>query len=103
MGRMPPFVPNSFSGGYEMKRARIVGTILVPLLVATGFVLVRTGQREWREWTENKEYETEAEMPPALGRHIERLREAIPGLGDERESPGGVDLEKSMAMAYPGS
>src|SRR5262249_3627844 len=43
------------------------------------------------------------EMPPALGRHIEKLREAIPGLGDEQEGPGGAEAEKFMAMAYPGT
>src|SRR5262245_16585592 len=87
-----------------MKRAMIVGAVFVTLLVGAVFVVVRRGQREWREWTEMRDgLKTEDEMPPALGRHIEKLREAIPGLGGESEGPGGGDVEKSMAMAYPDS
>src|SRR5262245_44919154 len=85
-----------------MKRAMIVGAVFAPLLVAAAFVLVRVGQREWREWTEMGEgLKTEDELPPALGRHIEKFREAIPGLVGEAEGRGGAEAEKFMAMAYP--
>jgi hypothetical protein len=42
------------------------------------------------------------EGPPALSRHLERLRESIPGnLGEPAEGPGAAGDEKLAAMAYP--
>jgi hypothetical protein len=40
-------------------------------------------------------------MPPALGRHLEKLAQAVPGLGGESERPGSAQAEKFLAMAYP--
>lgn len=41
-------------------------------------------------------------MPPALARHLEQLREALPGNGGEsREGPGGADADKIQALAFP--
>jgi hypothetical protein len=40
-------------------------------------------------------------MPLALGRHMERLSEAIPGQGGEAEGPGSGEAEKFLALAYP--
>jgi hypothetical protein len=44
---------------------------------------------------------TNRHKPLALSRHLERVRQAIPGLGGEAEGPGGADAEKFVALAYP--
>ena len=44
----------------------------------------------------------EAEMPRALGEHMERLMRTIPGNGGElREGPGAADAAHFEALAYP--
>lgn len=43
----------------------------------------------------------EGKMPPAGARHMERLKQAIPGSGGESEGPGSAEAEKFMALAYP--
>jgi hypothetical protein len=40
-------------------------------------------------------------MPAALAKHMERLRETVPGAGGESEAPGGAETEKFIALAYP--
>jgi hypothetical protein len=41
-------------------------------------------------------------MPPALGKHIEKLMEAIPGNGGEpAEGPGSYEEQKFQMLAYP--
>lgn len=46
--------------------------------------------------------EGEANLPPALGRHMERLMQALPGNGGEsREGPGVAAAEHFAALAYP--
>ena len=46
--------------------------------------------------------QVEGNMPPAVGRHMERLVQATPGNGGEsREGPGAADVEHFLALAYP--
>jgi hypothetical protein len=47
---------------------------------------------------------TRDEMPSALGRHLEQLKQAIPGKGGESsEGPGGAAAEHFAQLAYPNS
>jgi hypothetical protein len=55
----------------------------------------------WREEA-NREKAVEPEFPPALGKHMEKLKEGIPGNGGEpNEGPGGADAAVIEALAYP--
>ncbi len=48
------------------------------------------------------EGEGEANLPAAVGQHMERLMQALPGNGGEsREGPGSSDAEHFLALAYP--
>jgi hypothetical protein len=44
---------------------------------------------------------TNRHKPLALSRHLERVRQAIPGVGGESGGPGSADAEKFLALAYP--
>ena len=55
----------------------------------------------WRE-KENREKAVEPEMPPALGKHIEKLMEAVPGVGGEpSEGPGSYEEQKFQMLSSP--
>jgi hypothetical protein len=44
-----------------------------------------------------------AEMPSALGKHLDAMRQSVPGNGGESpEGPGSPDEDKYAALAYPG-
>jgi len=52
----------------------------------------------------NREKAVEPEFPTALGQHIEKLSEAIPGTGGEpNEGPGSYEDAKFEMLAYPGT
>ncbi|MGC1214560.1 MAG: exo-alpha-sialidase [Micromonospora sp.] len=78
------------------RRRLLAGIAVAVLAVSSGVVATH--------WVgESEEYEQEAEeMPGALGRHLEELREAIPGQqGMSEEGPGsGADAEFAE-RAYP--
>jgi hypothetical protein len=44
---------------------------------------------------------TNRHKPLALSRHLERVRQAIPGVGGESGGPGSADTQKFLALAYP--
>ena len=79
------------------RRRRLLAGIAAAVLAVSSGVVVTN-------WVgESEEYEQEAEeMPGALGRHLEELREAIPGQqGMSEEGPGsGADAEFAE-RAYP--
>jgi hypothetical protein len=79
-----------------MRRKRLAilsGTLVVMLILAS------IGYR-WYE--ESEETAAEPEFPAALGRHLERLREASPGnIKEEREGPWSAGEAEFVARAYP--
>ena len=44
---------------------------------------------------------TNRHKPLALSRHLERIRQAIPGVGGESGGPGSAGTQKFLALAYP--
>jgi hypothetical protein len=73
-----------------------IGLTLVIALAVGAFFLV---ERE-----KEKEVALEPEFPTALGKHMEKLTEAIPGQGGEpNEGPGSYEDLQFEQLAYPGT
>ncbi len=81
-----------------MKRSTIVRALVVPLLLAVGFAVAYTARPRVAG---NELAMNERNMPKALGRHLEKLTQAVPGQGGESEGPGTAEAEEFLAMAYP--
>src|SRR5262245_49139544 len=81
-----------------MKRFTIVLALVVPLLLAVGFAALYVPRPRVAG---NERTMSERNMPKALGRHLERLSQAIPGQGGESEGPGSAEAEEFLALAYP--
>ncbi|MFU8850320.1 exo-alpha-sialidase [Micromonospora sp. SL1-18] len=78
------------------RRQLLAGIVVAVLAISSGVVATY--------WAgESEEYEVEAEeMPGALGRHLEKLREAIPGQqGMSEEGPGSGADAAFAERAYP--
>jgi hypothetical protein len=78
------------------KRFAILSGILALLLImaSAGYV--------WYEREMEEAEQAEPEFPPALGRHLERLKEAVPGNGGEsNEGPWSAAEAEFLARAYP--
>jgi hypothetical protein len=97
-----------------LTRYRVLAFLLTIAVVTAVAQTARHGSVWWGEAeqvgaadsepreSELEEGEGERNMPPALGKHMERLMEAIPGNGGEqREGPGAADFEHFIALAYP--
>jgi len=85
-----------------MRRATYFGIASIALLLALGLTAVLGRERAARSREVRSELlKTERNLPPTLGRHLEKLGQAIPGLGGESEGPGAAGSEKFLAMAYP--
>lgn len=78
----------------KSKLFRILAALVLITVVAGGVFYIR-------EEAERKEF-GEAELPPALGKHIEELSKSIPGVGGEpEEGPGSAAEAEFLARAYP--
>lgn len=82
-----------------------VGTALSAISTGSperlGTIITDADEHEAREG-EVRAGEGEANLPPALGEHMERLMQALPGNGGEsREGPGVAAEEHFLALAYP--
>src|SRR5512145_2875443 len=87
-------------GGASMKRI-VAGATFVSVVLGVGVLALQTGDRRSPGRVVSEDQLSEMrEVPPALERHLERLR-AIPGQGGESESPGGGEAQEFLAMAYP--
>src|SRR5262245_49789584 len=78
------------------KRFAILSGILALLLImaSVGYV--------WYEHELEEAQEAEPEFPAALGRHLERLKEASPGnIREENEGPWSGGEAEFIARAYP--
>ncbi len=65
-------------------------------------IIAIVGGAFWYRQEVNREKAAEPEFPTALGRHIEKLSEAIPGNGGEpQEGPGSYEDYQFDRMAYP--
>ena len=85
-----------------MRRATFAGIASVLLLLVFGMAASQIHKRQAKARAVRSELlKTERKMPPALGRHLEKLAQAVPGLGGESERPGSSQAEKFLAMAYP--
>ena len=85
-----------------MRRATFAGIASVVLLLVVGMAASQIHKRQAKARAVRSELlKTERKMPPALGRHLETLAQAVPGLGGESERPGSAQAEKFLAMAYP--
>ncbi len=85
-----------------MRRANYIGIASTALILGLGFAAVRSYDRQAKSREMRRELlKTERNLPPALGRHLEGLSRAVPGLGGESEGPGSAESEKFLAMAYP--
>ena len=86
-----------------MRKAKLFRVLSVVLLVAIGaaaFLSARSTLPLFRE--AEKESAAEAEMPTALGKHLEELQKTIPGNGGEpAEGPGSGEEAAFMQRAYP--
>jgi hypothetical protein len=81
------------------KRRRILAGVAALVLVITGTAV---GIAMSREWGEEEEGIGEGEMPTALARHIEEVREAVPGnQGMSEEGPNSAGDAEFLARAYP--
>src|SRR5262245_39074271 len=79
------------------RRLAIISGILALLLVVASVGYV------WYEHEMEEAEKAEPEFPPALGRHLERLKEAVPGNGGEsQEGPWSGAEAEFLARAYPG-
>src|SRR5262245_34139988 len=85
-----------------MRRATYIGLASIPLVLGLGFAATQSSARRANSLKLRSELsKTERNLPPALGRHLEKLSQAIPGQGGEAEGPGSAGTEKFLAMAYP--
>ncbi|HEU5099321.1 MAG TPA: hypothetical protein VFU22_09895, partial [Roseiflexaceae bacterium] len=76
------------------RRLAILSGILALMLVV--------GSVGYRWYAAEEEANAEPEFPAALGRHLERLREASPGnIKEEREGPWSAGEAEFVARAYP--
>ncbi|MEZ5289450.1 MAG: sialidase family protein [Vicinamibacterales bacterium] len=95
----------------QTTKARVTITMLV---AAVGAAVALVGHRSlagrWTQFGFDDDWEQEAaeagsgeaELPPALGQHIERLSRALPGnSGESREGPGAYGDAHFEALAYP--
>src|SRR6266545_7502239 len=82
------------------RRQYLLALLTALLLVLGGVVVVQL----WHEGEEQESESAEAEeLPPALERHLEKLREAVPGHGGEpSEGPGSAGDAEFLKRAYPG-
>ena len=79
----------------KLFRVSIALTLVVALAVGAFFLADRAKE---------KEAALEPEFPTALGKHIEKLAEAIPGQGGEpSEGPGSYEDYQFNQLAYPGT
>jgi len=76
-------------------------TLAALLGLAVGVAVVTAiGPTPWQ--MAGKPITTQRKMAPALARHMEKLRQTIPGLGGELGGGGGTaETESFMALAYP--
>src|SRR5262245_42062975 len=71
------------------------------LALAVGVAAVLTARNATRTRAVASGSHTDGDLPRALDRHLERLKQATPGVGGESENLGGAEAEKWMALAYP--
>jgi len=77
-------------------------TKLFRLLAVIACVAIIAGAVLYLREEANREQAVEPEFPTALGKHIEKLIEAIPGVGGEPEEGRGAAAEDAfMQRAYP--
>lgn len=74
---------------------------LTALLLLTVGVAIITVIDSTHRRTAAPQITTERKMAPALARHMDKLRQTIPGLGGELGGGGGAETESFMALAYP--
>lgn len=83
-----------------MKRV-VIGATFVSVVLGVGVLAIQTGHRTQGRVVNEDQLSSMREVPPALGRHLDRLGRAIPGQGGESEGPGDAEAEKFLAKAYP--
>ena len=75
----------------------ITGAVLLVVTTAALFML-----SEWEKERAEKAAEAEGNLPPALGRHLEQLKQALPGTGGESsEGPGSAAELAFFQRAFP--
>jgi hypothetical protein len=85
-----------------MKRLTVYETCAVLLVTTVGVAAVLSARRPRQARAGVTDAKTERNMPVVLSRHLEKLRQAIPGNGGEPgEGPGRADEERFLALAYP--
>jgi hypothetical protein len=83
------------------RRRQLLLGLISALLLVLGIVVVVQSTREGRQ--NESEAAEAAELPTALERHLEHLREAVPGNGGESsEGPGSAAEAAFLERAYPG-
>ncbi len=70
---------------------------LLACVVAAAVTLLGTDQGP----ANGRALETNRKMAAGLSKHLEKLRQSIPGLGGELGAGGGAEAEEFMAQAYP--
>ncbi len=80
------------------RKFRVLAALLA-CVVAAAVTLVGTNQGQIP--ANRRALETNRKMAAGLSKHLEKLRQSIPGLGGELGAGGGAEAEEFMAMAYP--
>src|SRR3989442_6118689 len=82
-------------------RSKLLVTGAVLLMVTTAAVFMLS---EWERERAEKAAEAVGILPPALGRHVEQLKEALPGPGGESsEGPSSAAELAFFQLAFPDS
>jgi hypothetical protein len=84
-----------------MKRSFAVPALAALVAVAVGSVTVLIAGRATQLRDASPSVTFDRKMPRAVSRHLEKLKQAIPGRGGESETPGGAGEESFLALAYP--
>jgi hypothetical protein len=84
-----------------MKRSFAVPALAALVAVAVGSVTVLIAGRAKQLRDASPSVAFDRKMPRAVSRHIEKLKQALPGKGGESETPGGAGEESFLALAYP--
>jgi len=80
----------------KAKKLRFFSIIMILMMVV--------GSVFWYVLEREREQAIEPEFPTALGKHIEKLSETIPGFGGEpEEGPGSYEDYQFEVLAYPGT
>ncbi len=77
--------------------------ILAALLSLSVAVAVATLNDTNQTAASGRTFETNRKMAAALSKHLDRLKQSLPGNGGELGGGGGADVEDFLAKAYPDS